>query len=177
MNNINKLVSSILEDDKNYKKYNVLFTPRRVEKRKRDRLDWAKRALQQEHIEGDLDLSGIPITDVGNLKSINGNLDLSYTKITDLRPLKSVGGWLDLSHTPITDLGSLESVDNSLDLYKTNITSLGSLKSVRGYLDLRKTPITNLGSLMLVYRIIIDKNSKLDIDNLPEYLRIRVRRM
>lgn len=54
-----------------------------------------------EHWEGNLDLRGTPIEDLGNLESVGGDLDLEGTPIKDLGNLKSVGVDFYLEGTPI----------------------------------------------------------------------------
>jgi hypothetical protein len=53
-------------------------------------------------IEGDLDLSNIPIKSIGNLKSVGGYLNLAYTSIESLGNLQYVGGDLHLHGTPLS---------------------------------------------------------------------------
>ena len=83
--------------------------------------------------------------EVGNVEHIGGDFDLYGTPVTDLGNLKSVGGFLNLFNTPITDLGHLESVGGALNLRGTPITSLGNLKSVGGpiYYD-EGTPVEKI---------------------------------
>ena len=54
------------------------------------------------HWEGDLNLEGTPITNLGNLESVGGDLYLIGTPITNLGNLKSVGGDLYLEGTPMS---------------------------------------------------------------------------
>ena len=82
-----------------------ILIPRRIVERQENRLKSVQRLLQQTRIEGDLDLEGIPITDLGNVEYVGGYLDLRHTVITSLGNLKFVGRSLDLRDTPITDLG------------------------------------------------------------------------
>ena len=55
-----------------------------------------------EHWEGDLNLYGTPIENLGNLESVGGSLDLRGTSIENLGNLESVGGYLYLEGTPIS---------------------------------------------------------------------------
>jgi hypothetical protein len=63
-----------------------------------------------EFYEGDVNLYGTPITDLGNLTTVRGGLNLYGTPITDLGNLTTVGKSLDLRGTSITDLGNLTTV-------------------------------------------------------------------
>jgi len=76
-----------------------IFVPYNIEERKGKRLQQIYKMLQQKHIEGDLDLRDMDITNLGKLESISGFLDLERTKITSLRNLKEVGEYLDLENT------------------------------------------------------------------------------
>jgi len=69
-----------------------------------------------EHYEGDVDLYGIQVKDLGCLKSVGGDLDLEGSQVTDLGCLKSVGRYLDLRNSQITSLGNLKTVGRSLYL-------------------------------------------------------------
>jgi hypothetical protein len=91
-------------------------------------------------VTGSIEIGGIKIKSLGNLKSVGRDLDLSDTLITSLGKLEKVGGYLTLSHTPIEDLGNLTSV-GSLRLSNTPIEDLGNLKSVGYNLNLKNTPI------------------------------------
>jgi len=164
-NNINNLISSILEEDggKDPKKYNVLFTPRRVDQRMKSRLEQAKEILQQEEVEGDIDLSGLLITDLGNLRSVYGDLNLSRTSIKDLGNLTYVSGTLDLSYTRLETLGDNfnEFEGHTLLLDGSYIKDLGSLTVVQGTLSVSNTKITDLTPLFSV-------GGNLYADNCPE---------
>jgi len=147
--NLKELYDYLIEEDnKNPKKYNVLFTPRRIESR-------IQKILQQEEFDCSLDLSDTDITSLGSLESVYDFLDLSDTSIASLGSLRSVGGWLDLSNTNITSLGSLKEVGTYLYLCGTNITDFGSLRSAR--------------------EIILYKDLESDFDNLPDHLKSMVR--
>ena len=74
-------------------------------------------------------------------------LNLSGVGVSDLGELQHVSGDLILEKSKIKSLGKLESVSGELDLRNTEIKSLGELKRVQSYLDLRGTHITDLGKL------------------------------
>ena len=78
--------------------------------------------LQQEVIDGDLEVLNTPITNLGNVKRIDGRLDLDGN-----RTLKS--------------LGILEYVGNNIWLRHTNIEELGNLKQCKKLLLSRNTKI------------------------------------
>jgi hypothetical protein len=86
----------------------ILIPRRSQEERQKTRLDSIKRLLRQTHIDGDLDLQNIPITNLGNLESIDGYLDLRNTPITNLGNLTSVGRSLYLRNTPISKMNKLQ---------------------------------------------------------------------
>ncbi len=75
-------------------------------------------------------------------KHWEGNLDLRGTSIVDLGELETVSGFLILSGTRITDLGNLKSVSGGLNLHGTSITNLGNLERVGGSLFLENTPLS-----------------------------------
>ena len=89
----------------------ILIPRRSQEERQKTRLDSIKRTLKQTHIDGDLDLSNAPITNLGNLTSVGGGLDLHNTLITNLGNLTSVGGDLYLYETPISEMNELQRQD------------------------------------------------------------------
>lgn len=62
----------------------------------------------------------------------NGILNLEGVNITSLGNLKSVGGYLALSHTGMTSLDNIEHVGSVLILNETNLTNLGKLERVDG---------------------------------------------
>ena len=74
--------------------------------------------------------------------SISGDLDLNGITIESLGNLKRVEGSLNLRETPIESLGKLEYVGGSLILYETPIESIGNLKYVGGDLYLERTPLS-----------------------------------
>ena len=86
----------------------ILIPRRSQEERQKTRLDSIKRLLRQTHIDGDLDLQNIPITNLGNLTSVGRGLYLFNTPITNLGNLTSVGGGLILSNTPISKMNKLQ---------------------------------------------------------------------
>ena len=52
--------------------------------------------------EGHLDLSYLPIKNLGNLKRVTGNLDCYNSDLETLSKLEFVGGWLNLVGTPVS---------------------------------------------------------------------------
>ena len=86
----------------------ILIPRRSQEERQKTRLDSIKRILNKIHIDGDLDLRNIPITNLGNLTSVGGYLNLFNTPITNLGNLTSVGGYLYLYNTPISKMNKLQ---------------------------------------------------------------------
>ena len=99
--------------------------------------------------KGDIDLSGIKIQTLGNLKSVGGDLWLANTAIQSLGNLKSVGGYLNLQHTTIQSLGNLQSVGGYLYLYNSAIQSLGNLQFVGSNLYLNRH-ITEISKTLTV---------------------------
>jgi len=92
----------------NEKLHDSILIPRRLEERDQDRLQSIYRLLQKTHIESDLDLRNIKITNLGNLTSVGGSLILSYTPIMNLSNLTSVEGEIWLFDTPISRLSKRE---------------------------------------------------------------------
>ena len=86
----------------------ILIPRRSQEERQKTRLDSIKRILSKTHIDGDLYLHNIPITNLGNLTSVDGDLFLDNTLITNLGNLTSVGGYLHLRNTPISKMNKLQ---------------------------------------------------------------------
>ena len=86
----------------------ILIPRRSQEERQKTKLDSIKRLLNKTHIDGDLDASDTPITNLGNLTSVKGWLDLHKTSITNLGNLTSVGGSLWLYYTPISKMNELQ---------------------------------------------------------------------
>ena len=66
----------------------ILIPRRSQEERQKTRLDSIKRLLRQTHIDGDLDLRNIPITNLGNLTSVGGDLYLQNTPISKMTRLQ-----------------------------------------------------------------------------------------
>ena len=66
----------------------ILIPRRSQEERQKTRLDSIKRLLNKTHIDGDLDLRNIPITNLGNLTSVGGYLDLHNTPISKMNKLQ-----------------------------------------------------------------------------------------
>lgn len=105
-------------------------------------------------VGGDLDLLGLPIESLGNLKSVGGSLFLNYTPIESLGNLEYVGGDLDLLGASIKSLGNLKSVEGTLVLRATKINTLGNLKYVGGALNLQMTPISKKYSLDKIRQLV-----------------------
>ena len=148
-----------------------IFIPRNMETRDEKYKQKIYKLLQQEVVEGNLDLSNLPfeLKDLGNVKGIKGGLFLQNTKIASLGNLEYVSGNLNLQHTKITSLGVLWSVGGNLDLQNTKITSLPKgLKVVNGDLDLRNTPIISLPEGLIVGRFLYLSDTP--IESLPEGL-------
>jgi hypothetical protein len=76
-------------------------------------------------IDGNLDLSEMPIQTLGNLVFVSGDLLLGHSNIQYLWKLKSVGGSLSLRNTNVSTFGFF-----------------GNLQSVGGYLNLKDTPLS-----------------------------------
>jgi hypothetical protein len=124
-----------------------IFIPRNIEARQIKAKQKTLKLLDQEIIEGDLDLSELNyITNLGNIKKVTGDLDLRNTKITSLPSGLEVGGYLGLSNTPITSLPNDLKVGGNLGLSNTPITNLPNNLKVGGSLYLIDTPITSLPS-------------------------------
>ena len=109
--------------------------------------------LQQEVIEGDLDLKDLNfITNLGNVKLVKGNLDLENSSITSLSEGLKIEGYLNLTNTKITSLPEGLEVKGSLFLQNTKITSLPAGLVVKGNLYLKNTPISKNPELIKKYR-------------------------
>ena len=88
-----------------------LLIPRRLDGRRELYLKQIRKQLQQNHIEGDLNLMGVKeITDLGNVETISGALILIGSNIKSLGHLTTVGKlWLPGSQ--IESLGNLTSAE------------------------------------------------------------------
>jgi hypothetical protein len=126
--------------------FNNIFIPRRIDKIEEKERAKIQKILQQEIIEGDLDLYEIKwIEDLGNVKEVKGDLDLCGSSIKSLGKLEYVDGDLWLSYTPIQSLGNLiKRVEGSLYLAYSSIQSLGKLEYVGGDLYFKNTPLSEL---------------------------------
>jgi hypothetical protein len=142
--------------------FNNIFIPRRIdeiEERERVRV---QRLLQQEVIEGDLDLQGINwIEDLGNIREVRGYLYLQNSSIKSLGKLERVDESLFAANSQIQSLGNLQYIKGYLDLHDTPIQSLGNLEHVGWSLDLENTPIQSLGNLRYVGRELYLQNTPL----------------
>ena len=140
-----------------------LLVPRNIEGRKEKQLNMIYKQLQQEVVEGELDLRNIPITNLGNVKKITGWLDLVGNKtLKSLGNLEYIGGGLYLTDSNIEDLGNLKRITSWLDL-KGNKTlkSLGNLEYVGGSLYLQNTNIEDLGNLKKCEVIYLSSDTKI----------------
>jgi len=125
--------------------FNNIFIPRRIDEIEEKEKKKIQKILQQEIIEGDLDLQRINwIEDLGNIKEVKGYLYLYNSSIKSLGNLERVEGSLDLESTPIQSLGNLHYVGGYLYLQNTPIQSLGNLEYVRKDLYLQNTPLSKL---------------------------------
>jgi hypothetical protein len=88
-----------------------------------------------EHVDGDLELRGTEIKDLGNLQSVDGDLFLYGTEIKSLGNLQSVGGWLYLHGTEIKSLGNLQYVGGELILRKTPLAKAYSEEEIRSVVN------------------------------------------
>ena len=76
-----------------------LLVPRNVEGRKEKKLQLINRQLQQEVVDGDLEIFNTPITNLGNVKVVYGNLDLEGNKtLKSLGNIESVNDIVRLSN-------------------------------------------------------------------------------
>jgi hypothetical protein len=81
-------------------------------------------------IGGDLNLRGIEIESLGNLRSVGGFLNLFGAKIESLGNLQSVGGNLNLTYSEIKSLGNLQSVGGGLYLRGNPLSKKYSRKEI-----------------------------------------------
>ena len=93
-------------------------------------------------VDGDLNLTGTPITSLPDNLTVHGNFILQNTQITSLPDNLTVHGLLSLYNTPITSLPDNLTVNGDLDLDNTQITSLPDNLTVKGYLVLYNTPVS-----------------------------------
>ncbi len=98
----------------------------------------------QRVINGQLNLSHMPITSLPEGLVVNGDLYLLYTDITSLPAGLKVGKDLYLSDTRITSLPADLKVGGILSLINARITSLPTGLEVGGSLDLRDSDIASL---------------------------------
>jgi hypothetical protein len=124
------IIHKILKEE-GEKKPNI-FVPHNVEGRKELRTQQILNQLNRKVINGDLDLSEVEITDLGDIEEVKGNLSLTNNKfLISLGKLKRVDGYLSLHGVKNVDtLGNLEYVGNWLDLDYSGIKDLGNLKEV-----------------------------------------------
>ena len=142
--------------------FDNIFIPRRIDEIEEKEKKKIQKLLQQEIIEGDLDLHGINwIEDLGNVKEVRGNVYLQNSSIKSLGNLEYIGKSLFASNTPIQSLGNLEYVGSWLDLQKASVQSLGNLQYVGGYLDLQNSQIQSLGNLRYIGGFLYLKNTPL----------------
>ena len=180
MNNVNKIISSILEDEENLKKYNALFTPRRIADRIRREVDRILNIFKKEEYHGDLDLREFEyfmpdvydrITDLGNLRIVYGDLSLNKSKISNLGKLEKVYGSLYLSNTGVTNLGNLKYVGAFLIADNTKLTTLDPLIEVGRSIYLPGcADLVSLGSVELVGESINANDTSLSDLGLIKYL-------
>jgi len=168
--NINKLVLSILEDD-DLKKYDVLFTPRRISDRTERELIRILNVLKKEECNGDLDFSVIvdaglanSITSLGNLRVVHGNVILTRSKITSLGKLERIDGDLVIYDSQIRDLGNLEYIGRNFKADESKLTSFGKLKFIGSSISVEDTPMKTLGNNFkeFGYNFVKDKRLKYD---------------
>ena len=158
---LTRLILEVLNEE------NILI-PRRLEGRRELYVKKLKAMLQQKHIDGDLNLSGVPeITDLGNVETISGFLELNDSKVTSLGNLTSVGGDLSLYNSKVASLGNLTSVGGELFLYNSNVTSLGNLKKVGGSIHIKdgqfSEELLDKYKKLFSGKIIIWKNNRYEI--------------
>jgi len=101
-----------------------------------------------------LDLYGMPIQTLINIKEVKGYLNLWDTSIISLGNLENVNGYVNLRDTPIRSLGSLKTVGGSLDISNTQIDDFGDLMYVEQNLFLKNTPIAKKYSAEQIRNIV-----------------------
>ena len=162
-----------LEYKKILKNENILITKNSPEGRKKNYGMEAQEKIQQyikDGSQGNLNLSGNPITSLPNNLTVNGNLNLNGTLITSLPNNLTVNGGLYLSETPITKLPDNLTVSGDLYLTRTKITSLPNNLTVNRDLYLDGTLITKLpdnlkviGSLNLDHTLVTSLPNNLTV--------------
>ena len=140
-----------------------LLIPRNIEGRKEKYFQMIYKQLQQEVVDGSLDLLNVQITNLGNVKIINNSLLLFDNKtLKSLGDLEIVNGDTHLEETNIEDLGNLKEINSLLDLDgNKTLKSLGNLERVGGYLWLRNTNIEDLGNLKVCKELWLSKDTKI----------------
>ena len=121
-------------------------------------------------IEGDLDLSGTPVSHLPEGLKVGGNLDLFGTKIIRVPIGLKVGKNFDLRGTKVTELPDGLKVGGNLELSSTEISSLPRALNVGGSLILSGTRITHL-SMGLKFGKDLDLSSS-HIVELPDGLKV-----
>jgi len=96
-------------------------------------------------VNGDLNMGGYVIGDLGDLKRVEGSLFLSdsYINSKSLNNLEYVGENCDLFQCEVKSLGKLKYVGGTLCLAYSNVSSLGELKYVGGDLEIYGNNIKN----------------------------------
>ncbi len=84
-----------------------------------------------ESVEGELNLVGSQVSDLGKLERVGGTLNMGSSEVKDFKNLKVVGGSLGTRQSKVSSLGSIEYVGGNLYL-DSNVTDLGNLKYVKG---------------------------------------------
>ena len=146
----------------NYKIFEKnLLIPRNVEGRKEKQLQMIYRLLQQDVIDGDLDLDDVQITNLGKVKRINGELNLENNKtLKSLDNLEYVK-WLSAEESALEDLGNLKKIEKKLYLrWNKNLKSLGKLEIINGDFWATETILEDLGNLKKVNGYISLKYNK-----------------
>jgi hypothetical protein len=162
-----------IEYKKILKNENILITKNSPEGRKKNYGIEAREKIQQyikDGSQGNLNLSGNPITSLPDNLTVNGNLNLNGTLITSLPNNLTVNGGLYLSETPITKLPDNLTVSGDLYLTRTKITSLPNNLTVNRDLYLDGTLITKLpdnlkvaGSLNLDHTLVTSLPNNLTV--------------
>lgn len=162
-----------IEYKKILKNENTLITKNSPEGRKKNYGIEAQEKIQQyikDGSQGNLNLSGNPITSLPDNLTVNGNLNLNGTLITSLPNNLTVNGGLYLSETPITKLPDNLTVSGDLYLTRTKITSLPNNLTVNRDLYLDGTLITKLpdnlkviGSLNLDHTLVTSLPNNLTV--------------
>jgi len=162
-----------LEYKKILKNENILIPKNSPKVRKKNYEIEVQERIQQyikDGSQGNLNLSGNPITSLPDNLTVNGNLNLNGTLITSLPNNLTVNGGLYLSETPITKLPDNLTVSGDLYLTRTKITSLPNNLTVNRDLYLDGTLITKLpdnlkvvGSLNLDHTLVTSLPNNLTV--------------